>query len=142
MHQGSDETLTTIIPFSGASFAAISRTEMSIIIFSPPQYEARYHSIGDRIVDILVNEEEKELILISCSEPRQQIMVYRVPMNKLDTFDNTNVGNGIETGLKSEASSQTVASWYRTAEGRACGILIANIPADEKKGLLSVIHFG
>lgn len=141
MHQGSDEMLTTIIPFSGPSFAAVSSTEMSIIIFSPPQYEARYHSIGHRIVDILVNEEKEELILVSCSEPRQQITVYRVPMNRLDTFDSTNVGNGIGTGLTSEANSQTVASWYHTASGCACGILIANVPADENKGLLSVIHF-
>ena len=141
MHQGSGEMLTTIRPFSGSSFAAVSSTKMNFIIFSPPQYEARYHSIGHRIVDILVNEEEEELILVSCSEPKQQITVYRVPMNELGTFDSTNVGKGIGTGLTSEANSQTVASWYHTAEGCACGILIVNIPADEKKGLLSVIHF-
>ena len=141
MHQGSDDTLTTIIPFSGPSFAAVSSTEMNIIIYSPPQYEARSHPIGHKILDILVSEEEKELILVSCSESRQPIMVHRVPMNVLDKFDRTNVGNGIGTGLISEANSQTVASWYRTAEGCACGILIANIPADEKKGQLSVIQF-
>ena len=141
MHQGLDEMLTTIIPFSGPSFAAVSSTKMNFIIFTPPQYEARYHSIGHRIVDILVNEEEEELILVSCSEPKQQRTVYRVPMNGLDTFDSTNVGKGIETGLTSEASSQTFTSWYHTAEGCARGILIVNTPADEKKGLLSVVHF-
>ena len=141
MHQGSDDTLNTIVPFSGPSFAAVSITEMNFIIFSPPQYEARSHPIGDRIVDILVNEEKEELILVSCSEPGQQIMVYRVPMNKLDELDGTNMSNGHKTGLTSEANSQTVASWCRTAQGYACGILIANIPADEKKGFLSVIDY-
>ncbi len=141
MHQGSDDTLNTIVPFSGPSFAAVSSTEMSFIIFSPPQYEARSHPIGHRIVDILVNDEKEELILVSCSEPGLQIMVYRVPMNTLDKLDGTNMSNGHETGLTSEANSQTVASWCRTAEGCASGILIANIPADEKKGFLSVIDY-
>ena len=141
IQQESHETLTTIIPFSGPSFAAISSTKMSFAIFSPPQYEARYHSTGHRIMDILVNEEKEELILVSCSGPRQQLTVYRVPMDRLDTLDSTNLGNGIGTGLTSEAHSQTVSCLYRTAEGLACGIQIANIRADEKEGLLSVIHF-
>ena len=141
MHQESDETFTTIIPFSGPSLAAVSSTETRFITFSPPQYGTRSHSVGHRIVDILANEEKEELILISCSEPGQQIMVYRVPINTLEELDSTKLDNGIETGLISEASSQTVTSWYRTAEGCSCDILIANIPADEKMGHLSVVHF-
>ena len=92
-------------------------------------------------MDVLVNEEKEELILVSCSGPRQQLTVYRVPMDRLDTLDSTNLGNGIGTGLTNEAHSQTVACLYRTAEGLTCGIQIANIRADEKEGLLSVIHF-
>ena len=141
MHQGSGDTLTTITPFSGPSFAAVSNTETSFITFSPPQYEARSHPIGHKIVDILANEEKEELILISCSEPGQQIMVYRVPINTLEELDSTKLGNGIETGLINEANSQTVASWCHTAEGCSCDILIANIPADEKMGRLSIVHF-
>ena len=141
MHQGSGDTLTTITPFSGPSFAAVSNTETSFITFSPPQYGTRSHPTGHRIVDILANEEKEELVLISCSEPGQQLMVYRVPINTLEELDSTKMGNGIGTGLISDASSQTVASWYRTAEGRSCDILIANIPADEKMGRLSIIHF-
>ena len=140
MHQGSGDTLTTITPFIGPSFAAVSSTETSFITLSPPQYETRSHPVGHKIVDILANEEKEELILISCSEPGQQIMVYRVPINTLEGLDSTKMGNGIETGLTSDASSQTIASRYRTAEGRSCDILIANIPADEKMGHLSVIH--
>lgn len=141
MHQGSDDTLTTIIPFSGPSFAAVSSTETSFITFSPPQYGTRSHPVGHRILDILANEEKEELILISCSKPGQQIMVYRVPINTLGGLDSMKLGNGIETGLISVANSQTVASWYRTAEGCSCDILIANIPADGKMGQLSTIHF-
>ena len=141
MHQGSGDTLTTIIPFSGPSFAAVSSTETSFITFSPPQYGTRSHPIDRRIVDILANEEKEELILISCSEPGQQIMVYRVPINTLEELDGTKLGNGIETRLISDANSQTVASWYRTAEGCSSDILVANIPADGKIGHLSVIHF-
>ena len=139
-HQGSGDTLTTIIPFSGPSFAAVSSTETSFITFSLPQYGIRSHPIGHRIVDILANEEKEELILISCSKPGPQVMVYRIPINTLEELDSTKMGKGIETGLISEANSQTVASWYRTGEGRSCDILIANIPAGEKMGHLSVIH--
>ena len=140
MHQKPDDTLTTIIPFSGLSFAAVSSTETSFITFSPPQYETRSHLVGHRIVDILANEEKEELILISCSDPGQQVMVHRVPMNTLGEFDRTKLGSGIETGLISVSDSQTAASWYRAAGGRSCGILIANIPANDKIGHLSVIH--
>lgn len=141
MHQGPGDTLTTIIPFSGPSFAAVSSTETGFIIFSPPQYRARSHPIGHRIVDILANEEKEELVLISCSELGQQILVYRVPINTLEELNSTKMGNGIETGLISDANSQTVASWYCPAEGCSCDILIANIPANEKMGHLSVIHY-
>ena len=91
-------------------------------------------------MDILANEEKEELILISCSEPGQQVMVYRVPINTLEELDRTKLGNGIETGITSETNSQTLASWYRTAEGSSRGILIVNIPAEGKMGHLSVIH--
>ena len=52
-----------------------------------------------------------------------------------------NLENGIGTGLTSRVHSQTVACLYRTAFSCACGTQIANIRADEKKGVLSVINF-
>lgn len=67
--------------------------------------------------------------------------MYRTPMNRLATFDSTKLGNGIGTGLTSEAHSQAVAYLYLRAEGCACGVQIANMRADEKEGLLSIIHF-
>ena len=68
-------------------------------------------------------------------------MAYRVPINTLEELDSTKLSNGIETGLMSDANSQTAASWYRTSEGCSCDILIANIPADKKMGHLSFVHF-
>ena len=67
--------------------------------------------------------------------------MYWVRMKRLETFDSINLGNGIGTGLTSGVHSQTVACLYRTAFSCACGTQIANIRADEKMGILSVIYF-
>ena len=66
-------------------------------------------------------------------------MVHRVPINILGEFDRKKLGSGIETGLVSVSDPQMAASWCSAAGGRSCGILIANIPANDKIGHSSVI---
>lgn len=113
---------------------------MKIVKYSPPDSVTQSRPVDHEFLDILADEEQQEIIVLSRSEKRHKIVVHTVPLRDVNGHHGADMENGIETALMSPTDSQTVFCWYKGSKENRRSILIANIPAAGKEGQMSLVH--
>ena len=137
--------ISTIAPFTNSSSTpAISHSKIHLIQTDPPKYKTHSKSLNHDILDLLVDEEYRDVILLTLirSHGKRRIVVHVVPMDSVDGLNDSDLDDGgIETDLTCQAGSHIVCCWYKSwEEGGGRSILIANVAADGKEGLLCAVY--
>ena len=126
-----------------ACFAAISSKKISLGSYDPdndPQREAQSQATGDKLLDVLIHPNQKELVVIGQSHGRGKIKIFRIPTNRISGLDR--LGIGISTGLDRYKPITDSICLVTNVENGQISILIASIDSRHKEGKLYQIVLG
>ena len=113
---------------------------MKVVKYSPPESATQSRPVDHEILDILADEEQQDVIMLSRSEKKHKIVVHTVPLRDVDGLDGADMENSIAIPLTSPTDSQTVCCWHEGSGKQRRSILIANIPSSGNEGQMTVVH--
>lgn len=118
-----------------SSFVTISRKEIHLGTYEPPKYDNFTHNMGDRLLDVLVDEDENQLIVIGKTDGRGKINVFKVAMDKVKDLES--LGYGTPTGLDQYDPLGDACCIQEKSNGRV--LLVASMDTRRQRGTLCQI---
>lgn len=113
-----------------SSFVTISRKKIHLGTYDPPKYDIFTNTMGDQLLDVLVDEDVDQLILIGKTDWRGKINAFKVSVDKVKGLES--LGHGTPTGVEQYDSLRDACCIKEKSDGKV--LLVASLDTRKRNG--------